>query len=90
VTNADPRLCSECGAARELATCSLMNGRRHCSACHVMLHGEALRVDSKAVEQCRDCPATVTWYAAVGTPYCEEHGSREMIEAGRGGMEVGW
>ncbi len=87
--SADARLCAECGAARELCTCSQMEAP-HCGACHALLHGATPRRDSEPVEQCRDCGATVTWYAADGTPYCEGHGDKEAAIGVRGGMEVGW
>ena len=77
MTNADPRLCSQCGAAREVNACTQM-AERHCRDCHLGLHGEPPRRDSGAssvaVEHCRDCASPVTWYAPDGTAFCDEHG----------------
>ena len=79
MTNADPRLCAECGAARELCFCSDMEAR-HCRACHLMLHGvDTPQRDSEPVTEtvadtCRDCDKDVWRYAADGTGFCGEHG----------------
>ncbi len=101
MTNSDPRLCAECGARRELNTCGQM-AARHCSACHLLLHGvdtprapaAATGLDSGAVaavevDLCRDCPKEAEWYAADGTGYCMGHGERMPAKA-RTGLEVGW
>ena len=71
MSNADPRLCSQCGATRELNACTQM-GERHCRDCHLAMHGEAAQ--AAQVERCRDCSEPVTWYAPDGTPLCEKHG----------------
>lgn len=79
--NADPRLCFLCGAQRELCSCERVTAR-HCLACHLLKHGvDTLTSEGtpstgapSKVDQCRDCPKEVEWYASDGTGFCEGHG----------------